>query len=244
FLWQTVWFQALAACSLVVAALCVSRQIARNWLRRQLVRLEQQKVFQREQARLASILEATSDLVAFADGDGKVLYLNRAGRRMLQWSETGEIPASRITDFLSPEAAQRVLGEGIPSAIRDGIWRGETELRRPDGQEIPLSQVIAVHRTSDGSVEFLSTIARDISNRKRLEQQFAQAQRMEAIGRLAGGIAHDFNNILTAILGYSELALSGLVAGDPLRGELEEIGKAAERAATLTRQLLAFSRKQ
>jgi signal transduction histidine kinase len=91
----------------------------------------------------------------------------------------------------------------------------------------------------------------DITERKRreeemvaLQDQLCQSQKMEAVGRLAGGIAHDFNNILTVIKGYSQLSLAELKEEDPLRGNINEIQKAAERAATLTRQILAFSRRQ
>ena len=84
----------------------------------------------------------------------------------------------------------------------------------------------------------------DITERKHLEEQLRQSQKMEAVGRLAGGIAHDFNNLLTAIVGYSQLLLGRLEVGNPMQEELEEIKKAGERAASLTRRLLAFSRKE
>ena len=87
-------------------------------------------------------------------------------------------------------------------------------------------------------------VSRDITDHKQLEEQLFQSQKMEAIGRLAGGIAHDFNNILTAILGYAEFSELSLSADDPLRSNLEEIHRAGTRAAELTRQLLAFARKQ
>jgi two-component system cell cycle sensor histidine kinase/response regulator CckA len=95
-----------------------------------------------------------------------------------------------------------------------------------------------------GKVTHFIAIKQDISERRNLQQQLQQAQKMESIGRLAGGIAHDFNNLLQAITGFSSILLAELGEGDPRRGDVEEIDRAAQRAVALTRQLLAFSRKQ
>src|SRR5262249_31955430 len=136
------------------------------------------------------------------------------------------------------------LGECVPAALRKGVWAGETTLRTRAGTEVPVSEVILAHRSPGGTVEFLSTIARDISERQRLEEQFRQAQKMEAVGRLAGGAAHDFNSLLTIINGYADLLLAGLPRGKDLHTFAGQVKRAGERAVGLTRQLLAFSRKQ
>src|SRR5439155_1589976 len=126
----------------------------------------------------------------------------------------------------------------------EGAGTGENALLSRDGREIPVSQVLIAHKDSDGTVQYYSTIARDITERRELEAQLRQAQKMEAVGRLAGGIAHDFNNLLTAIGGYSMLLLDQLESDDPVREDVEEIAKAGELAAGLTQQLLVFSRRQ
>jgi len=102
----------------------------------------------------------------------------------------------------------------------------------------------AVTRDSDGYPRYLQGVMLDITERKQIEAQFVQAQKMQAVGQLAAGVAHDFNNILTAISGYSDLLLSQLAVDDPVRPHAQEIERAAYRAARLTRQLLAFSRRQ
>jgi two-component system, cell cycle sensor histidine kinase and response regulator CckA len=117
----------------------------------------------------------------------------------------------------------------------------EVKIIRLDGTLVDVETSAAPFQ-EDG-VPAIQVVFRDISDRKKLQEQFHQAQKMEAIGKLAGGIAHDFNNLLTVISGYSDILIAPLPAHDPMRGFLHEIQKAGERAAHLTRQLLAFSRK-
>ncbi|HWQ52351.1 MAG TPA: PAS domain S-box protein [Bryobacteraceae bacterium] len=113
----------------------------------------------------------------------------------------------------------------------------------PDGTERHVREHAEVVRLEDGGVRLVGTV-QDITEYKRLEEQLRQSQRMEAVGRLAGGVAHDFNNLLTIISGYSELLTTDIPPGTPQRKDLDEVIRAAERAASLTRQLLAFSRRQ
>jgi signal transduction histidine kinase/CheY-like chemotaxis protein len=124
-------------------------------------------------------------------------------------------------------------------------FRGEVMNRRKDGTLFPVYLSGSPVHDAEGRTVALIGVVTDLSERKRLEDQLRHSQKMEAVGRLAGGIAHDFNNLLTAINGYSELLLQRLEGGDAaLRADVEEIRRAGERAANLTRQLLAFSRRQ
>jgi len=149
-----------------------------------------------------------------------------------------------LTNCRPDWARKIILDEALPHALKDGFWSGETIFVNRAGREIPVSQVIIAHKDKTGRVDFLSTIARDTTERKKLEGQLRQAQKMEAVGRLAGGIAHDFNNLLTVINGYSELVFQSLAGVEPLTEMVQQVRQAGERAAVLTRQLLAFSRKQ
>ena len=132
----------------------------------------------------------------------------------------------------------------ISSTRAAGPWELAIDLsgRRRDGTEFPVEVSLSTVETEAGifGIAFVS----DITTRKTLEGQLMQAQKMEAVGRLAGGVAHDFNNMLTVIAGYNRMILDELSTLDPLRGYAEEILKAADRASALTNQLLAFSRRQ
>ncbi|NIN72282.1 MAG: PAS domain S-box protein [Gemmatimonadetes bacterium] len=193
--------------------------------------------------RLAEILQATPDFVGIFTVDGVGTYLNSAGRDMLGIEED-DVPSPVPAWEYHPEPDRtRMRDHVLPAAIRDGYWSGEMSFKARDGRVIPTSTVIVAHRTSDGRVDHLSAIARDLTDQKNLEERLRHAQTMEAIGRLAGGIAHDFNNLLTSIIGHCDLVLKGLI-DERARTDIEEIKEAGQRAAALTSQLLAFGRRQ
>ncbi len=251
FLWQTVWFRSLGLAGLAAAIGLGGWRVARVRYRGQIERLEQQRTLAHERARLAAVMEATTDLVAFADRHGHLLHLNLAGRRLLKLDEEAELGTLTLCNLFAPWAAQDLAQNGIPGAERNGTWQGESALRRRDGHEIPVSQVVIAHRDEAGQLGFVSMIARDISEQKRateekdrLQLQLGQAQKMESIGRLAGGVAHDFNNMLQVILGNVEMGLQQVPSNNLVHRELVAIRQAARRSAELTRQLLGFARKQ
>lgn len=206
--------------------------------------ITERKEAEAARSRLVAILDATPDFVGIAATDGKVLYLNRSGREILGLSADADVSQIRVADCHPEWAADLILETGVPAALREGVWQGESALRDLHGREFAVSQVILRHQSEEGDAVFLSTVARDLSRTKELEEQVRLAQKMEAMGRLAGGVAHDFNNLLTAILGYSELLLLDNSLDTKRRGQIEEISKAGMRAATLTRQLLTFSRRE
>jgi diguanylate cyclase (GGDEF)-like protein/PAS domain S-box-containing protein len=135
----------------------------------------------RDHERLAAILESTSDLVSMSDAAGQLLYLNRAGRNALGVGVGEEITHTRIADFIPDPANHPALTTGILAAIRDGVWTGETELLSRRGQEIAVSQVILAHKSADGKLEFLSTIMRDITERKQAELKIKRLDRISAV---------------------------------------------------------------
>jgi two-component system, cell cycle sensor histidine kinase and response regulator CckA len=143
--------------------------------------ITERKRAEQAQARLVAIIEATPDMVATGDPNGQVLYYNRAGLRMLGF-EPGLDPSTvRFLDTHPDWAAKLVAETGVPYAIAHGTWSGETALLRRDGREIPISQVLIAHKAPDGSVEYLSTIARDITLQKEHEQHITRLNRVYAV---------------------------------------------------------------
>ncbi len=166
--------------------------------------------------RLVEILEATPDLVAIGDPDGKVLYLNSSGRLRLGIGLMQDISRRSLSDFYPPWAARKVLDEAFPAALEDGVWTGETAFLNSEGIEIPFSQLFLVHRsdTSD-EVRFISTIARDITEAKRHEAELSAARDTAvAASRLKSqflaNMSHELRTPLNAIIGFSELILDGI----------------------------------
>ena len=193
--------------------------------------------------RLALVVEQEAEAVIIAATDGSIQYVNPAFERMAGYSReevAGKNPRILKSGRQDAEFYRR-MWETLSGG---GVWSGHFTNRNKEGALYEVEAVISPIRDNDGRIVSYVSTCRDITREVQLEQQFQQSQKMEAIGRLAGGIAHDFNNLLTSILGYSRLIADELGDGHALRGDLDEIIRAGERAASLTKQLLAFSRKQ
>jgi two-component system, cell cycle sensor histidine kinase and response regulator CckA len=175
--------------------------------------------------------------------EGRFLDVNPALIGMLGYNSALEVltldPKRDI--FADPGEYTRLIDEFRRTGRMDGV---EVRWKRKDGVSITVRISGRAVAGGDEPADVLEAIAEDITERRVLEDQFRQAQKMEAVGRLAGGIAHDFNNLLMVIGGYTEVVLSQLTVGHPLYSKAEAIQQASDRATTLTRQLLAFSRKQ
>ncbi|MBI3098597.1 MAG: PAS domain S-box protein [Planctomycetes bacterium] len=195
------------------------------------------------------ILNSAGEGIFGLDVDGRVTFANPAAARMFG-CEIADLVGQVSHPFFhhSRPDGSPYPQEDCPiyAAFRHGsTQRVDADVFwRRDGSSFPVEYVSTPIRDEEGGVAGAVVTFLDITERRRLEDQFRQSQKMEAIGRLAGGVAHDFNNLLTAIGGYTDLALRRVEPGQPIRRDLEEIRRAGERAAGLTRQLLAFSRRQ
>ena len=370
FFWQTFWFRLLASIVVVGGGGFAVRRMTRRQFQRRIEQLQQQRRLEQERARLATVMENTSDLVVFADHKGGVIHINAAGRKLIGLAENEKVRELQLGQLQPGWAADVVASEAIPAARQHGTWEGESALRHSNGREIPVSLVLIAHKDADGQDVFISAIARDITERKfaeaelkrrekyfrsliehatdsitvinpnaiityqspsgerilgypvesmtgrsffelvhpedlakaqagldqsraqldvpvtltvrlrhqddswrnieavgtcietdtgekqiilnardltanlKLEEQFRQAQKMEAVGQLAGGVAHDFNNILSSLLMQTELLGMSEHLSAEVREGLQQICADTRRAADLTRQLLLFSRRQ
>jgi two-component system cell cycle sensor histidine kinase/response regulator CckA len=192
--------------------------------------------------RLAAIVESAEQAIVSVTLEGSIVSWNPAAERLYGYS-AAEILGRSLT-VLAP-----LEGAAAAQTLLAGLKRGEsfehyeTERLRKDGSRIWVTLTVSPLRDADGSLVGGSAIESDVTQRRQLEEQLRQAQRMEVVGQLAGGVAHDFNNLLGVIMGYAETARAQLGIAHPISGHLDEIIRAAERTCTLTRQLLTFSRR-
>ncbi|MEG3833074.1 MULTISPECIES: PAS domain S-box protein [unclassified Microcoleus] len=140
--------------------------------------ITQRRKSEQELLRFKAILETTTDWVGIADTQQRTIYINRAAREMLGVGEDADLTGIRISDLTSPKSIDTLVNVGIPAACRDGVWSGETVWQSLDGEEIPVSQVIVAHKSENSEVEFISTIARNITERKRVEEALQQNLQM------------------------------------------------------------------
>ena len=205
-------------------------------------RKKAEEAVRRSEEQYRALVDGVKDVILALSPDGTVAALNPAFEEITGWPREDWL-GTAFAGLLHPDDAARA--DGLLKAVTEEGARPTAQLRiRTRAGEYRIGEFRASAQRRDGEIAGILGIVRDITDRVRLEDQLRQAQKMEAVGRLAGGVAHDFNNLLTAISSYSELLLADLAAEDPRRLDVTEIRKATDRAATLTRQLLAFSRRQ
>jgi PAS domain S-box-containing protein len=196
-----------------------------------------------DRRRLAMAIEQTADTVVITDLDGRVVYVNPAIERALGY-ERAEV-VGRPPEVTDAIFGMSVLDPAITSSDTAGrVWSATLPYRRKDGSIAEFDVVVTPVRDERGTPIGTVGVGRDTSRERELAAQLRQAEKMQAVGELAGGIAHDFNNLLTVIRGYAELHLASHPEPDPERLDVDELARAADRAAELVRQLLAVGRRQ
>lgn len=191
----------------------------------------------------AAALESAANSVVISDKAGQILWVNPAFTELTGYS-AGEAIGQNFSILNSGTHPKTFFDQLWKTILGGEVWQGEIVNRRKDGSRYSVDQTITPVRHEKGEIMHFVTIQQDITETKALASQLNQAQKMESVGRLAGGVAHDFNNLLSVIIGYSDVLLGETCLDARTLKQAEEIKKAGNRAAALTRQLLAFSRQQ
>ncbi len=205
--------------------------------------ITERKQAEAERERLSVAIEQAAEVFTITDARGIIVYVNPMFETVTGYTRAEVVGQS--TRMLKSGEQTDAFYRGLWETISSGkTWQGRLINRKKNGSLYTEEATISPVRDVAGVIVNYVAVKRDITDQLGLEGQLAQARKMESVGRLAGGVAHDFNNILQAILGYAQLAAEQLDPSNPTRRDLEDIQVAARRAAELTRQLLAFARKQ
>lgn len=191
---------------------------------------------------LQSLIEASPLAIVTLDGNAHVQRWNPAAEKIFGW--TADEAVGQFYPLVAEGDRPKFEADYRSRFMCQSLRGVEVQHLRKDGGFVDVALWTSPLRNSQGETTALMALLADVSEKKRLEEQYRQSQKMEAVGRLAGGVAHDFNNLLTVINGYADMLLEELTSDDPSRDLVEEIHRSGERAAGLTRQLLAFSRRQ
>ena len=194
------------------------------------------------QRRLAVAVDHVAEGIILLDHEKNILYLNPAMEQMCGREGT-QLIGQRASALKSDRHTEAFYDSIWKTAEEEGFWIGNVEGLHEDGSLVETETSVSVVRDDSGQIVYYVYVVRDLTVEKGLERQLQQAQKMEAIGTLAGGIAHDFNNILSAVMGYTELALYDTRQDTPINDHLKQVLQAGNRAKDLVKQILAFSRQ-
>ena len=211
-------------------------------------RKEAEEALQRQSEFIRTITDSMGEGLFVIDRAGRVSFMNPASERLLGWSREELLlrDLHQMTHYRKPDGTPLPRNEcALIEAMESGTTvRREDSFIRKDGSVLPAFAISSPLTSASGEIVGAVIVFHDVTERRALEEQLLHSQKMEAVGRLAGGIAHDFNNILSVVSGYGEMVLSDLAEDDERRARVVEILRAADRATGLTRQLLAFGRRQ